>query len=52
MTAVELRDLAERIRRSWRPGRTCRFVPRQARGYLLDAAAIQEAAARLAAPRP
>ena len=51
MTARELRDLAERIRRSWRPGRTCRLMPRTARGYLLDAAAVQEAAARLAAPR-
>lgn len=50
MTARELRDLAEQFRRSWHPGRTCRVVPRQARAYLLDAAAIQEAAARLAAP--
>lgn len=52
MTSNELRALADQFRRSWRPGRTCRVVPRQACGYLRDAAAIQEAAAKLAAPSP
>ncbi|GEL41902.1 hypothetical protein MEX01_24930 [Methylorubrum extorquens] len=51
VSSAELRALADRIRRSWRPGRVCRVVPRQACGYLRDAAAIQDVAARFARDR-
>ena len=49
--ASELRALADRIRASWRPGRVCRYVPRQACGYLRDAARIQDMASRFARDR-
>ncbi len=51
MQASELRALADRIRASWRPGRVCRYVPRQACGYLRDAARIQDMASRFARDR-
>lgn len=51
MSSAELRALADRIRQTWRPGRVCRFVPRQACGYLRDAAAVQDLAARFASGR-